>query len=159
VIGCCCRTEICNYTIEFSFGSYRVLTGGSSCGDLERCLFLYTRFRWRSKGEVVKIPGPGKLQTEGPLFYFRTKLCKIDLKNVGKYQISDTYKEVNAFNPWKASDAIFEILLLLRSILLKRLCAAKTFVGSSTISFCSSRLKKHANSSIENCLGNCMRNN
>jgi hypothetical protein len=116
VIGCCCRTEICNYTIEFSFGSYRVLTGGSSCGDLERCLFLYTRFRWRSKGEVVKIPGPGKLQTEGPLFYFRTKLCKIDLKNVGKYQISDTYKEVNAFNPWKASDAIFEILLLLRSL-------------------------------------------
>jgi hypothetical protein len=30
--------------------------------------------------EVVKIPGLGKLQTEGPLFYFRTKLCKIDLK-------------------------------------------------------------------------------
>jgi hypothetical protein len=25
-------------------------------------------------------------------------------------------KEVNAFNPWKASDAIFEILLLLRSL-------------------------------------------
>jgi hypothetical protein len=95
-----------SYTRDF-VGIQKAETGRDSVMKLTNVVILT---------EVVKIPGPGKLQTEGPLFYFRTKLCKIDLKNVGKYQISDTYKEVNAFNPWKASDAIFEILLLLRSL-------------------------------------------
>lgn len=55
--------------------------------------------------------------------------------------IINTYSVVSAFRPLSASWAILEMLLLDKSIRLKRRKFANAFGGSSVMKFCSRRLK------------------